>query len=200
MKAFPNIPEWEQFERQLRGYIRNRVPAAAEDDIYGDVVLRLLSHADKFESARSPIAWVYRVTANRIADYYRERSREPLDRGVAVETLESVSGEPAPGGRAGEELADCILPLIRHLPARYGEALMLTEIEGMKQAEAARKLGLSTSGMKSRVQRGRDLLKRSILKCCHVSMNRRGHIQDFQPKESCCQAAKSGQRGKVNRA
>jgi RNA polymerase sigma-70 factor (ECF subfamily) len=188
MNAVLDSPGWEQFEKQLRGFIGKRVPADAVDDIYGDVVLRLLAHKDKFEAAKNPVSWIYRVTANRIVDHYRARSREPVDTGVEPEVLEAAR-EPADfesTPQALEELADCVLPLIRQLPAQYGEALMLTDIDGMKQVDAASTLSLSPSGMKSRVQRGRNLLKKSILDCCHVSVNHKGNIKDFEKKNSCC--------------
>jgi RNA polymerase sigma-70 factor, ECF subfamily len=188
VNAIAEIPDWEQFEQQLKGFIGKRVRADAVDDIFGDVVLRLLEHRGKLEAVRNPIAWIYRVTANRIADHYRMHSREAVDTGMEADMLNTADDmvNLDDTSQALEELADCVLPLIRHLPTPYSEALMLTEIEGMKQVRAANKLGLTPSGMKSRVQRGRSMLKKSILECCQVSLNRKGQIQDYERKESCC--------------
>ena len=75
---------------------------------------------------------------------------------------------------AASEIARCLVPLIRDLPQPYSEALLLTEIEGLTQAAAAARIGISVSGMKSRVQRGRAKLKRALLRCCTVQVDRRG--------------------------
>ena len=72
--------------------------------------------------------------------------------------------------------------MIRTLPARYAEALLLTDIDGLTQAAAAERLGLSLSGMKSRVQRGRRLLKQTLLRCCAVELDRRGGVVDSYPR------------------
>ena len=65
---------------------------------------------------------------------------------------------------------------------------MLTDIEGLTRAEAADRLGLSVSGMKSRVQRGRAKLKQALLRCCAVETDRWGTVLDYRehgPERSC---------------
>jgi RNA polymerase sigma-70 factor (ECF subfamily) len=52
--------------------------------------------------------------------------------------------------------------MIEQLPEPYREAIELTELRGMKQGDAAQLVGISLSGMKSRVQRGREHLKAII--------------------------------------
>ena len=42
----------------------------------------------------------------------------------------------------------------------------MPDINGLTQIAAAEKIGLSLSGMKSRIQRGREKLKEEFLKCC----------------------------------
>ena len=79
-----------------------------------------------------------------------------------------------------EEVAACLIPFIRALPPAYGEALMLTDIGGLPQAEAARRLGLSVSGLKSRVQRGRAKLKQALLRCCAIETDRWGTVLDYR--------------------
>jgi RNA polymerase sigma-70 factor, ECF subfamily len=178
--------DWQFFEKQLRMYIKKRVPQNAADDIYGDVILRLVSNQDKFQAAANPVAWMYKVTTNIITDYYRNHAQEQA---VLNQSTTGNIEEPASIDKdtlASDELAECVLPLINNLPAAYSEALLMTEIKGMKQADAAKKLNLSLSGMKSRVQRGRSLLKKSILRCCQVSVNRKGSIIDYEQTKSCC--------------
>ena len=66
------------------------------------------------------------------------------------------------------------------------KALILTEFEGLTQARAAAHLGLSTSGMKSRVQRARAQLKELLIACCQVDLDRRGDITSYTPRSGAC--------------
>jgi RNA polymerase sigma-70 factor (ECF subfamily) len=84
------------------------------------------------------------------------------------------------------ELAACMAPLIAELPAPYREAIILTEFRGMTQAAAADRLGLSVSGMKSRVQRARGMLRNGLTDCCRVEQDRRGTITGYRPGPSPC--------------
>lgn len=60
-------------------------------------------------------------------------------------------------------------PIISTLPDKYREALMLSDIKGVSQKEIAEQLNISYSGAKSRVQRGREMLKATYEKCCDIS-------------------------------
>ena len=53
---------------------------------------------------------------------------------------------------------------------------------GYSQREMAEELGLSYSGAKSRVQRGRVMLKQQLVDCCHFEFDQRGTIIDYTPQ------------------
>jgi len=176
---------WAAFEDKLRSYVGRRVEGPAADDVLGDILEKLVRSKDKVAAAETPMAWVYRVAANAVTDHYRRRAAERrlLDAAQAETGLMT----PEAGGRnEAAALADCLVPMIEALPAPYGEALMMTDIGGMSQTAAAERLGLSPSGMKSRVQRGRRKLKESLLRCCRVSLNRRGDVLNVEPREDGC--------------
>jgi RNA polymerase sigma-70 factor (ECF subfamily) len=84
------------------------------------------------------------------------------------------------------ELAACIRPLVEALPADYRRALELTDLEGHSQSEAARLEGISVSGMKSRVQRGRRQFATLVKQCCDVTLDSRGGLVDFQRRADGC--------------
>jgi RNA polymerase sigma-70 factor (ECF subfamily) len=58
----------------------------------------------------------------------------------------------------------------------------LAEIEGLPQQEVADRLGLSLSGAKSRIQRGRAMFKKELEQCCRFEFDRRGNLMDVDPK------------------
>lgn len=172
---------WIDFEGRLRGYVRRRVDPASVDDLVAAILLRLVQHQEDLRQARNPIAWALTVAANAVADHHRRRAsaRRTLAEAEGQEAMQPASEDDDETAASGQ-LARCLVPLIRSLPERYGEALMLTEIEGMTQAAAARQLGLSVSGMKSRVQRGRQKLKDALLRCCTIQIDGRGGVIDYR--------------------
>jgi RNA polymerase sigma-70 factor (ECF subfamily) len=75
------------------------------------------------------------------------------------------------------------------LPSQYREAVTLVELEGLTQNAAAKQLGLSVSGMKSRVQRGRRQLKRMLDECCLIRLDQRRSVMDYEvhdPRSRFC--------------
>ena len=131
---------------------------------------------------------MFRVAANVVADHYRARDKEQKARTEAAAMAEEPAGDEAEASAAAE-IADCLIPFIHGLPDTYSEALLLTDIEGVSQVDAAKRLGLSPSGMKSRIQRGRRKLKDALLRCCTFQVDVRGGIIDYRRRTSCCGAA-----------
>jgi RNA polymerase sigma-70 factor, ECF subfamily len=177
---------WREFHDRLFAFIRRRVPSPEiAEDVLQEVMLRSHRHAAELEPASAVGAWVHRIAANAIADYYRRSGvgRE-LAAGSAVDLQEAIELDDAPDVRA--ELADCISPLLRQLPPIYREALTLCELEGLTQAQAAARVGVSVSGMKSRIQRARRQLKQVLLHCCDVELDARSGVAGYRRRHVSC--------------
>jgi RNA polymerase sigma-70 factor (ECF subfamily) len=59
------------------------------------------------------------------------------------------------------------------------------DLDGLPQAEAARREGVSLSGMKSRVQRGRRRLAQLPGTCCALTLDARGLPMEYAPNSDC---------------
>jgi RNA polymerase sigma-70 factor (ECF subfamily) len=57
-----------------------------------------------------------------------------------------------------------------------------SELDGLSQQEVADRLRLSLPGAKSRIQRGRVMLKQALQECCDFEIDRRGNVVDFVPR------------------
>lgn len=172
---------WIAFDARLRRYVRQRVDPASVDDVVGGILLRLVQHQDDLKAARSPIAWALRVAANAVTDHHRRGAS--AQRAMAQAELEELGHAEAASVTEwpmADDLARCLVPMVRALPSPYGEALLLVDIDGLTQAQAAERVGISRSGMKSRVQRGRRKLKQALLRCCTIELDRRGGIVDYR--------------------
>ena len=69
--------------------------------------------------------------------------------------------------------------MIERLSGEYRQAVILVDLEGLAQHEAAAQLGLSLSGMKSHVQRGRRQLKGMLEACCTIELDQRRGVLDY---------------------
>jgi RNA polymerase sigma-70 factor (ECF subfamily) len=169
---------WEQFSQRLHGYISRRVSDRSDaDDILQQVFLKVHQNLDSLQSDERLLPWLYRIARNALADFYRtHRSLAPLPESLAVVDAD----EPDPES----ELAHGLNEMLACLPEKYRHALELGEIQELKQQEVADRLGLSLSGAKSRLQRGRVMLRQALFECCHFEFDRRGGVIDYH--SNCC--------------
>ena len=171
---------WDGFAGNLKRFIVSRVgdePTA--EDILQDVFLKIHAQLERLKDTSKLEAWVYQITRNAIIDHHR-RSR------VNLELSETLVAEQ-PDGHADEiDLKPTVKRMVESLPEPYRQALMLTEFEGLSQVELARKLGISFSGAKSRVQRAREKVRQMLLECCHLEFDRRGKIIECRSRCGCC--------------
>jgi RNA polymerase sigma-70 factor (ECF subfamily) len=168
---------WSQLSHDLRRFIRRRVADDhAADDLLQETFLRIHRSIGTLADEVRLAAWVHEIARNVIHDHYRKQSGDvPLDN---IEPADVRDGTSELRARAGEWLED----LIRQLPDPYREAVQLSEIDGLTQREVARRLGLSHSGVKSRIQRGRAMLREILDQCCWFHFDQRGNLTDCDPK------------------
>ena len=158
---------WNEYSPQIGQFIRARVsdPATAEDILH-DVFVKFQSQLDEFRDRAKIRGWMFLVARNAVIDHYR--TRKP--------TSELSESQPVerhmPDGIEIEELHIELRRMIDRLPEPYREAFMLTAFEGLSQAQLAKRLGISLSGAKSRVQRAREQLEAMLLDFCQREFKR----------------------------
>lgn len=168
------------FDAKLRNFILGRVgDLDLTEDILQDVYLKIHSHLDGLRDSEKLESWIYQIVRNAIVDYYRRRRPED----ELPENLPALQ-EEQPDATA--ELASSVHEMLNCIPEKYRQALTLTDIQGLTQAEMAAQLGLSVSGAKSRVQRAREKLKAAFLDCCHFEFDRYNKVIDYEPNCSHC--------------
>ncbi len=182
---------WEQLHNGLRAFIAKRVGNEAEtEDLLQNIFLKVHQHADTLQEPERLVSWVFQVTRNAIVDHYRsaERRRE-VPVGLATEIHQDKKAPVIEENEteAKYELSQCLRPMIDRLSSDYREAIRLVELEGLTNQEAAIKLGLSVPGMKSRVQRGRQQLRKMLDECCLIELDRRRGVVEFEKRrpDSC---------------
>lgn len=181
---------WKELTGRLREFVGRRVAAVDADDVVQDALVRVQRGLSRLRDDERFGPWVYRVTRSAIGDHLRARAR-PLESGRAPlsDDIEAVAD---PGDDLEQALARCVSAFVAALPSPYREAITLTELEGLTQAEAAAMLGVSHSGMKSRVQRGRARLREMFEECCELTQDARGRVIGCEPRRSCARTPAGG--------
>lgn len=168
----------------LRRYFLARVRAHDAEDLVQETLLRVYERAPDKGDAERLDRWVGRVAANLLVDH-RRRAGAARD----AEDVEAAALPEADEEQGADALvAGWLRSMVAELPEPYRDAMRLVELERRSQREAAEALGLSVSGVKSRVQRGRALVRSRLLSCCRLEFDRRGGVVDWQrrARPDCC--------------
>jgi RNA polymerase sigma-70 factor (ECF subfamily) len=162
----------------VRGWFARRAPPDAVDDLVQEAFLRIHRGLPTVRDRDRVGPWVWRVCRNLLLDRRRsDRPEEALDDDV-VDPAEVEVGD------ATAVVAAWLPAFVDQLPAPYREAVRLSELEGVSQAEVAARLGLSASGARSRVQRGRRMVREALDDCCRVVIDG-GEVVDVTARAGC---------------
>lgn len=172
---------WENFSDAVWRFARSRVASDADaDDVVQDVFVKVLSRSDQLRDDERIAGWIFRIASNAVVDHHR--SSRVLPQRASHQPVDPPSLEIDQFAL----LAQCVRPFVEALDPTYRDALIMTEFEGLTQAEAAERAGISLSGMKSRVQRGRERLRGSFERCCEITLDSRNAVLDVDPRQDCC--------------
>lgn len=117
-------------------------------DCYQNVFMKLYCYNKKFESEEHLKAWLIRVTINECKDYQKQFWKREID----IDKL--ILGQ--------EDQRLIILPIVMNMPSKYRNVLYLYYYEGYSTNEIASILKENHNTIKSRLIRGRKLLKKKL--------------------------------------
>lgn len=177
---------WQEVAARLRPFIARRVSPAEIDDVMQDVFVRMHRGLPQLRDEERFTSWLFQIARSSIAEHMRARARHPIADG-------DIEREPAAPTEeddrdSARQLAGCVSMFVAQLSSPYREAVTLIELEGKTTKEAAEMVGISVSGMKSRVQRGRAQLRALFDRCCEIALDARGKPTDFTPRDPPCKS------------
>lgn len=171
----------QELAQKLRPFVARRVPPAEVDDVLQEVFVRVQRSLGALRDEERLVPWLYQVARSAVQESLRQRARHPL---ASAEYDEPAPVEADSSVASATGLAAFAAVAITRLPEPYRQALTLTELEGMTQLAAAKLLEISPSGMKSRVQRGREKLRELLEASCDIALDVRGGVIACEPKAS----------------
>jgi RNA polymerase sigma-70 factor, ECF subfamily len=154
----------QRFARTLTG-----CPAAAED-VSQEVFVAVFRDLARYEPDRATFTtYLYGIVRNLSRERIRKEWRfSPLDvlghDGAPVMYL----NDPC-DALEGLELAAQVRRTLAALPPRYRELIVLCDLEGLSYAEAALVARIPMSSVRSRLHRGRQLLRRRLERAISIA-------------------------------
>jgi RNA polymerase sigma-70 factor (ECF subfamily) len=154
-------------------YLRNKEDA---EEVTQDVLFKVYRKVGEFRGDAALSSWIYRITFNaamsrlRTAQYQRAQAEDRRDAAIDTDTM----GEPARPVDVADwtDLADervlrsqlrqRVFRAILALPAIYRAPVMLRDIHGMSTEEASAMLKVKDQTLKSRLHRGRLILRKQL--------------------------------------
>ncbi len=163
---------WQQHGPELRGWIRRRLNQVQDaDDLMQDLYIKALGQGTKFCHISNARAWLFEVARNSLAD--RMKMKREL-----VELPDDLVSE-ASDHEAVDLLSACIPKVLSELSPTDREVIFLCDLEGLGQAEYAKKTGINLSTAKSRLQRARKKMRERMTQACKVKFDVDGNVEDF---------------------
>jgi RNA polymerase sigma-70 factor, ECF subfamily len=171
---------WDNYHQEIYRFIRSRIKDAdTAKDVLQDVFIKVHLNGSQIKEESKIKPWLYQVTRNIVHDHFRKQ-KPTLD----IDEMEVAEEKPIPVSLAGFET--CLVSFLPKLPEKYREAVTIVDLQNSNQLELAVRLNISYSALKSRVQRGRQLLKKYFVNCCRVSADKYGNIISYKPTCSSC--------------
>lgn len=169
---------WNQVQNELKSFVYKRVKdKMLAEDIVHDVLLKVQDRIRQLKESEKIFGWIYQITRNTIVDHYRKNSRT-----VHPGDIDWDSDPP----NYNDCVSSALQELIPHLPDKYRIPLEMAEFQNMSQLEVAKKLNLSYTAAKARVQRARQMLKHRIDEVLIVKTDGYGNVILCRDRNPCC--------------
>jgi len=160
-------PSWEQIvtDHSARVYrLAYRLTGNSHDaeDLTQEVFVRVFRSLHKYTPGTFE-GWLHRITTNLFLDQARRKSRIRFDALADDAAHRLPSALPAPDVALLNQMFDAdIEAALGDLPPDFRAAVVLCDVEGLTYEEIADVLGLKMGTVRSRIHRGRSMLRKSL--------------------------------------
>jgi RNA polymerase sigma-70 factor (ECF subfamily) len=151
-------------------YLRNREDA---EEVTQDVLFKVYRKVDAFRGDAALSSWIFRITFNTAMSRlrtlrYQDRTSDDTVTTGDQDNRQVRKREPADWSNMADEqvfrseLRKRVLRAILALPAIYRAPVMLRDLQGLSTEEASAMLRVKDQTLKSRLHRGRVILRRQL--------------------------------------
>jgi RNA polymerase sigma-70 factor (ECF subfamily) len=163
---------WPHAATVLRTALYLTHDQAEADDLSQEVMLKAFRHLDQLQVGTDAKAWLMTILRHTRID--RIRAAAAHERDVSLQDLASEPAGMAAAAEAADEFWNepeavlqefsdqQVIEALKKLPEEIRWTLLLVDVEGMDQADAATILGVPVGTIKSRAHRGRGMLREAL--------------------------------------
>lgn len=168
-----------EFNKSVFQYVFSKVKNKhTAEDIVQDIFIKINDNLKNLKEMKKIKSWIFTIARNSIMDYFRKNKHY-----IDIDELDI----PEENERNENECYHkCLTPFINKLDLKYKEALLNTELGTLSQKEYADEVGISYSGMKSRVQRARQKIEEEFVSCCIIKTDSRGNKYIDDTEDCSC--------------
>jgi RNA polymerase sigma-70 factor (ECF subfamily) len=152
-------------------YLKRLVGEVEAEDTAQEVFVKISRSIESFRGESGLSTWIYRIATNTALDHLRKSSAR-LVSSLQVNYLDDEDTGPADTSPRHDALLirknmnECIRGIVDSLPEDYRTVLVLSEFEGLPNAEIAEVLGISLETTKIRLHRARTKLRKALEANC----------------------------------
>lgn len=145
----------------LLRFARTMVRDADEaQDVVQEALVAAWLNIDRFDGRSSLTSWLFGITVNKSRDLRRRRRPTPVLPEVLVDAEQVADGSS--GGSEGALFRADLAEALAGLPERQRASWLLTQVEGLSQAEAAVALRMTPDAVRGQVARARRALSERL--------------------------------------
>lgn len=155
----------DRYKNPLVNYLTRLVRCRDRAEDYAqEAFVRIYKGSGRYQEQGNFSAYLYRIATNLVRSDQRRKSRWFKLTPALTAELDSpgVEGPPPQRSLLSAEATDVVTRAIEDLPLNYRAPIVLREIEGWSYAEIAETLSLAEGTVKSRINRGKERLRRSL--------------------------------------
>ena len=169
------------YSSRIVRYLTRIVGEGEAEDVAQEVFVKVHAALGGFRGESSMSTWIYRIATNAGMDHIRSRaSRQGLnvELGHDIDELEALpdATPPADTFLIRKDMNECIQGIVKSLPDNYRTVLVLSDLEGLTNAEIGEVLGLSLDTVKIRLHRARARLKKELESQCSIYRDGRNEL------------------------
>ena len=179
------------FRPKILRYLSGMVGEADAEDLVQDVFIKVSRGLRQLRGRTRVSTWIYRIATNTAIDHLRRpalktKTRRRMTGGSSADRTDSAAGEmesypdetatPAETSITENEMLHCLRNYIDKLPVRQRAVIILSSLEGLKNAEIAGILGVNVQTVKIRLHRGRARLVKELEIHCGWFRDKRNHL------------------------
>jgi RNA polymerase sigma-70 factor (ECF subfamily) len=162
-------------------YLARLVGEEEAEDVAQEVFVKVHAALGGFRGESSMSTWIYRIATNAGMDHIRSRSSRQhlnVEPDHDIDDLEALQDgtPPADTFLIRKDMNECIQAIVKSLPDNYRTVLVLSDLEGLTNAEIGEVIGLSLDTVKIRLHRARARLKKELESQCRFYRDERNEL------------------------